>query len=265
MASIFTHHLFGLRLKKGLDKSWQTVTDSPLFLYGQQGPDFFFFHRGLKVNGENPGTTIHDRSFMNYFMRNKALLSTLDEDDPALAYFFGTACHFILDAHIHPTVDRLETNRYRHMDIESELDRYFMLQEGHDPLRTPTATLLPESDCADVMAPFYEDYGVSQKDIETALRGFRFYKKLFYCPSPVKEKALVFLLTLTGHGEYAGQIMHHQPFSEATASNGLLAADFERALELAPALLENLREMIRGEQVKPDAWWLKNYNGRDAV
>lgn len=263
MASIYTHDYFGRKLQKNCsNKSW---TQSKLFLFGQQGPDLFFFHLGLIFLKKNPGNFIHKNICADYIMRNLPYLRKLDRESAAYGYFMGTIGHFILDAHIHPVVDKLESKDYLHMEIESELDRYYMLKEGIDPNTFPLSRVLPPRNEAQKVAaaitPFYQTYGLDENQVYSSLLGFHRLKDLFYTGGVAKEKRIRGILNLLGLNHYAGQMIYQKPHEKAEISNYLLSDALEIAFALAPDLLENVEEYIQGK-VELDDFFYKDYNGK---
>lgn len=264
MASIYTHNRFGEELLKKPMEELRPFVHSPLFLFGNQGPDLFFFHLSLKINGRNPGDFIHERPHKDYIEKNKDLLRSLDPKGETFAYFLGSLCHFILDAHIHPVVDALETKTYTHMDIESELDRYFMERDGRDPFTFHLDRLLPSPNLAESITPLYTAYGVTDGDVKKSIQNFRRIKKIFHSESLRKEKFLLKLLSLLGKEKYRGLIIRQKPFQEAALSNPKLGLAYGTALSRAPGLLKNALAFIYAEEPL-DPFFQKNYNGRSVL
>lgn len=263
MPSIYTHDYFGRQMQKK-KLSFPSCT-SELFLFGQQGPDLFFFNVWMYVKGNNLGEKIHRNSCADYIHRNREYLQMLSSDSDAYGYFMGTICHFILDAHIHPLVDKLESKDYLHMEIESELDRYYMLKEGIDPNTFLLSRVLPPWNEAQKVAaaitPFYQTYGLDENQVYSSLLGFHRLKDLFYTGGFAKEKRIRGILNLLGLNHYAGQMIYQQPHEKAEISNRLLSDALEIAFALAPNLLENVEEYIQGK-VELDDFFYKDYNGK---
>lgn len=260
MASIYTHDKFGRLLMKKMPEVSCGLTNRILFQFGNQGPDFFFFNTKLKIDGKNPGTTIHDRPFYDYLDRNKDFVKSLDKSSDEYFYFVGSICHFILDSFIHPTVESLVTNDYSHMDIEIELDRYYMLLDGKDPHRYKLQSLIPEANYAPKIIPFYKSYGVKLKDVYHSLKGFKKYRTLFHTSTKVKEIFLVLLMKIIGKSEFTGQLLTYKVRPQSKKANEILNEKFEFALDEGPRLLKNaLNYIFIDEELDPH--FKKDYMG----
>ena len=108
---------------------------------------------------------------------------------PQLAsYLFGFACHFMLDSTCHGYVGRFEKQTgISHAEIETELDRYLMIESGKEPRVYLPASVLDDSEenCR-VIARMFPS--VTPKQIHRALEGQKLYDRLLTCKNPMKEK-----------------------------------------------------------------------------
>lgn len=260
MASIYTHDRFGRQVVKIMPEITCGLTNRILFQFGNQGPDLFFFNLNLKVDGVNPGTAIHDRPFKDYLDRNKEYVKSLGRCSDEFYYFAGTICHFILDSYIHPTVEANVTKDYSHMDIEIELDRYYMLKDGKNPHKFKMENIIPEPTIAPKVIHFYDSYGVKLKDVFKSIEDFKKFRKLFHTGTVAKEIFLKSVMTASGKKEFTGQLITHKVRPQAEEVNKVLVEKFDEALENAPRLLRNALDYIYNDD-ELDSQFLKDYMG----
>ncbi|MGF0039805.1 zinc dependent phospholipase C family protein [Peptoniphilaceae bacterium SGI.131] len=264
MASIYTHNRFGLLLRDRLNEDLKKLAESypSLYLLGQQGPDLFFFSpKSLKLK-PNPGSLIHDQNGEIFLNNQLDILGASDKNSPEAAYMLGSMCHFILDSHIHPTVNNLVTDTYSHIDIESELDRYYLLEDGHDPFKFYLNELIPKDPIFEkVVYKFYQKYDNVDRDyVMSGINYFRKIKKWFHAESMFKENFLKFIVKLAGQKDLQALLIRQIPFKEAENSNRILAEIFDKTLDKAAEILENtFRYIYEGGEVPLE--YKINYNG----
>lgn len=267
MASVYTHNRFGCQLLEKLPRSMQNFLEQhkELYLLGQQGPDLFFFNPKALMKPNSPGTIIHDSRGADFISRQANRLKHLSKDDPQVAYFIGSLCHYILDVHVHPTVNALvEPGDFSHIVIETELDRYFLEKDGEDPLHFKLNQLiLPADDKYEAVVPsFYASYEKADKAIVMGgIRFFRYVKRFFYVTSPAKEKLLLQIVKLIGDDpNYRGLIMRLKPLKQATHSNPLLEQCYEKALNHAYNVIQEALDYIYLDSDLSD-FFNHDYNG----
>ena len=171
MPSTYAHTRFGARVLQRLPQDVQRVMQAHRALYdiGLQGPDVLFHHKALSKNPVNElGRAMHKWSGKRFFgmMMDKA------QDDAAKAYLCGVMCHFALDSVCHGTINAMAARaQVHHFDVETELERTLMLQDGFDPMRLhPTRHFAPNADLARVMAAFY---GITQREATDSAKGMK--------------------------------------------------------------------------------------------
>lgn len=266
MASIYTHHRFGRLLIEQLPLPLQTITKKHLdyYLLGQQGPDIFFFNPFFLMKSNSPGMVIHAQSGQAYIEKQISHLKDKKLDTPEMAYFIGTLCHFILDAIIHPSVNALVNANITHLEIETELDRYYMLADNENPQSFRQDKLIANNPSfANVLYPFYQNYqGITKRQIKGALFCLRQIKKIFHNSSLRKEKVLFQLLKSLKFSDFTALIMTHQPNEEATQMYDLLTEKFDHALAIAPNMIEIILQYILTAETLPEICYL-NYEGEN--
>lgn len=96
-----------------------------LYLFGAQGPDFFYY-----INKMNPFTKKHYGTIGN-LLHEKKITKQFDSmlhyirahpTSENIAYFAGYLSHYILDVHCHPLICRLGPDSESHKRVEMALD-----------------------------------------------------------------------------------------------------------------------------------------------
>lgn len=265
MASIYTHNRFGLLLKNNLSESYQKLIENyqDLYLLGQQGPDIFFFNLKTTMKKGSPGMVIHGQSGKQYLDNIKQMLKKHPKDTAYAAYFLGSLCHYILDSKIHKTVEELKTENYTHLDIETELDRFYIIKDGYKGVDFHLEDLIPQTkQVYEIVPSFYENYeGASSKVVVDGIKGFSKIKKLFHAETAFKEKALFSILKLIGkEKKFSGLLMRLKPFEESLKSNEILDKIFEDTLKIAPKLIESAFSYVYDDGILIDDFKI-NYDG----
>lgn len=264
MACIYTHNRFALEVLPRLSEEAKDIARSHMDLYrfGNQGPDLYFFNFRMAVKKNAPGTFIHDRPGKNFIIKNIPVIKRAGFDSQTGAYMIGSILHFILDSHIHPTVNKLVTPTYSHLDIETELDRFYMILDGNDPLSFPQEDIIPSPALAKYVYPLYKGYpDVNYIETERAMRDFKKVKKFFRPSSQAKENFLLTVMKIPGLSQFTGQILRQKPLRPAAYSNKVLAALVDEAMEKAPALVKAAMDFMKGEADTLPEEFNCNYNG----
>ena len=209
--AIYAHEYFGKKVKELLDtKYFDLIESAPnAYLVGLQGPDLFFFYHPWKSSAiRQLGINIHYESAMHFF----TLAADVIKEDPSptkQSYLLGFFCHYMLDSTCHPAVTRLiQETGIQHMEIESELDRFLMLQTGKDPLRFDPAKNFPVcKSLAEEIQPFYPT--ASSKQIYHSLRDFKRYHQLLAPKNAIQRNFLYGAMRCIGvYKKYHGLVMH---------------------------------------------------------
>ena len=171
MPSTYAHDRFGARVLERLPQDVRRVLQAHRNLYdiGLQGPDVLFHHKALHKNPVNElGRAMHKWSGRRFF----GSLTDKAQDDAAKAYLCGVLCHFALDSTCHSTVNAIAVRvDVHHYDVETELERTLMLQDGKDPVTFHlTAHFAPDADLARVMAEFF---GITQREATDSAKGMK--------------------------------------------------------------------------------------------
>lgn len=264
MPSFYTHHHFGRDLMKLCPNRIRKVidVDTDLFLFGNQGPDLFFFNIPAALKGSNPGTAIHNTKFVDVLDKLKENVKSAGLNSEVASYFLGLTSHFYLDSSLHPTVNRLSKKGFGHLDIESELDRYYFRKDGIDENKFKQSTLIPNKTQAKYVYPVYENFeGVSLDEVKKSMSYFKIVKNIFHNSSKTKEKFILSTLKMIGrYDDFAGQLMRRTPFMEAQQTNEILSKMYTETLKTAPEFLDATIEYVfnNGKEL-PE--YRKDFNG----
>lgn len=263
MPSFYTHYNFGKKVIPKLSPKIQNIIkqNEELFVFGNQGPDLFFFDFLSAVRGKNPGGEIHSLPFIEIVKKARYNLLKLGVHSNANVYFLGLCCHFLLDSTAHPTVNALSTDDYTHFDIESELDRFFIEKNNEDALKLKQYELIPSPDIAEYIYPVYAGFPeVSKELIYSGIKDMRRIKKFFQPKGNAKENFIIGIEKLIRMKEFSGLLIMQQPFEEAAHSNELLEKLYYEALDRAPVFLDEVYAYVFESDDAP-AEFRKDFNG----
>ncbi|WP_296880280.1 zinc dependent phospholipase C family protein [Thomasclavelia sp.] len=195
MPASYSHYRLGNIVLNQLDGPLKQILIDYLDFYniGLHGPDILFYNRPYLHSRVNRlGSSMHKEIAREFF--EPALKKLKQTQSKAqLAYLCGFVCHFILDSNCHSQVDLIMANTKRtHFEIETELDRYFMIKDGLDPLRTHLTNHVHINDDIVTNIEIYFNRA-SKKDIYKSLTGFKFYDRLLVAPQ-IYKRALIYLV-----------------------------------------------------------------------
>lgn len=263
MPSFYTHYNFGKEVIPSLSSNIKNIIkqNEELFVLGNQGPDLFFFHILSAIKGKNPGSIMHDTNFKEIVDKARYNILKLGVHSPSNAYFFGLCCHFLLDATAHPTVDSISTDDYTHLDIESELDRYYLNKNKEDEFKFLQYKLIPSPDIAEYIYPIYAGFeDVSKELIYSSIQDMKLVKKIFQARGNSKEKFILNALKLLKMDGFSGQLIRQKPFTESESSNKVLASLYDDAIRRAPSFLDEVYSYVYEGADAPEEF-RKDFNG----
>ena len=241
MPTTYTHDKFGKDVYKKLPEHIKAVIRKGKGVYriGQHGPDIFFYYKPICLPQ-----------------------SRINKIGPQLAsYLFGFARHFMLDSTCHGYVGRFEKQTgISHAEIETELDRYLMIESGKEPRVYLPASVLDDSEenCR-VIARMFPS--VTPKQIHRALEGQKLYDRLLTCKNPMKEKVVLGGMHVLGcYDILEGQVMRKKANPACRESTTRLMELYQKALDETPAILENLYECLYGTGTTLSSRFLRDYH-----
>ena len=246
MPTTRAHYRHGEAVRKLVNQEARDVIDKypELFHFGVHGPDLLFYHDALKKNPVNQmGSKLHDLPGSYFFEHAVKVLEELKAEGsrdylPSLSYVYGVLCHFSLDLYCHGYVqEKIDASGISHTEIEAELDRELLVQEGLDPVRARlTGHLEPSGRNARVIARFYE--GLTQEDIHKAMVDMVKMLNYLVLPNRVMRAAVLGALKLVGQYEHKhGLIINYEKNMECADSTEHLIELMGEAVPFAADLI----------------------------
>lgn len=136
MPEIYTHYRFGSAVLATLPADIRRSIQRFRRLYdvGLHGPDLFYNYYPLgSRSGSLLGIKYHEQTGRAFFTRTCRAIR-LERSEAASAYLYGVLCHYVLDSTLHPFISlTAEQCGVSTLEIETELDRYFLELDGKMP------------------------------------------------------------------------------------------------------------------------------------
>lgn len=231
MPDTAAHHYFGQEVCKELRDDMRAflAAHKSVFDLGLQGPDLLFYFRPFRSG--NPvrdlGIGIHHQPALP---RMQAAAETLrrKNDDTALAYLVGYACHWALDSAFHGDIARMAPSSNEHFQLEAELDRQIILSHyASNSLRFPrwrlTQTRLARYDWLRVIYP-----ELSQSECAECAGSITYFMRLINAQTPLRLAAAAVVERLSGHpGMFRSAMVPRLPNMRFRAAAGQLYARLE--------------------------------------
>ena len=226
MPTTYTHDKFGKDVYKKLPEHIKAVIRKGKGVYriGQHGPDIFFYYKPICL----PQSRI-----------NK--IGPQMHKEPAFGFFE-------------------KQTGISHAEIETELDRYLMIESGKEPRVYLPASVLDDSEenCR-VIARMFPS--VTPKQIHRALEGQKLYDRLLTCKNPMKEKVVLGGMHVLGcYDILEGQVMRKKANPACRESTTRLMELYQKALDETPAILENLYQCLYGTGTTLSSRFLRDYH-----
>ena len=201
MPAIYAHYRFGQSVLALLSDSDKIMISKYKDLYniGLHGPDILFYYRPFSGNPVNrAGNRAHTVSGRVFFSGMWEVVEQQDQIEPYLAYLYGFLCHYALDSACHGCINELSrTTAFSHSQLETELDRYFMIADGKDPMRfLPTGHIHPGRENARIIASFFP--GIKAEEIYESLCTMVLIENLWIASNPVKRGLVTAALKISG-------------------------------------------------------------------
>lgn len=198
MPAAYSHYRLGQLVLDELNQPLKHVleTNQDLFDIGLHGPDILFYNRPYihsKIN--RLGSAMHkERADIFFYQALEILKET--KSAPQFAYLCGFICHYILDSNCHPYINTIiKETGVTHFEIETELDRYFMVKDRLDPLRTKLTDHIKVNDhTLNNIEPYFK---ATKKELYKSLKGMKFYDRLLLASQFYKRGLIYLVLKIT--------------------------------------------------------------------
>lgn len=249
MPTTFTHDIFGKDVFKKLPEQLKETIRRGKGLYriGLHGPDIFFYYWPIYDNKITQiGHRMH-KEMASGFMEKGIREFRTNPSSELASYLLGFACHFMLDSTCHGYIGQFEREKgVSHAEIETELDRYFMLREKKELFSyLPASVLEPTEENCKVIARVFPQ--VSVKELQSTIRWQKRYDRLLTCKNPAQEKIILGGMKVLGcYKSMEGQVMRKQANPVCEESTEHLVKLYGKAVEETPAILENLYDCMYG-------------------
>ena len=250
MPAAYAHYRFGKDVIDCLPLTCRNlVTENrSLFDIGLHGPDILFYHRPLSHDPVNRlGYGMHERPAAEFFQRAAMLYRTSDAPDALRAYLYGFICHFALDSTCHPYIEKMEHDSgLSHAEIETELERHFMLIDSKDPASyVPIEHIQATEEASRVIAPCFGS--LAPEDIKASLKGMIRSHNLLHAPKKAKRDVLYLGLRLAGKYDSMQGLVMKPDANEACGNYCLLLGKLYReAVTVASSLIRQYAGVLSG-------------------
>lgn len=247
MPASYVHYRFGREVLTCLPKHYREIINKhrELFDIGLHGPDILFYYKPLSSNRINKlGNAMHDESSAPFFLRMAELVREFPRAEALTAYLYGFICHFTLDSACHPYIEKMTTvGGFSHTELETELERYFMLRDHLDPaVYIPIQHIHATDVNCRVIAPCF---GLDSREIKASLKGMINCHKLLNAPSSCKRKLLYAGLKVTKNFDsMQGLILKPKPAIDCKKYCHELAQLFTDSITVAASLIQQYQNVI---------------------
>ena len=255
MPTTYTHYRFGKDVLRNLpDNIKKTAEDKrELFDIGLHGPDILFYYRPFYYNRVNQtGVKLHKKSAYQFFEHGKEVINKEYNSKSGEAYIYGFICHYALDSVCHKYIEKIiDVSGIGHSELEMELDRKLMVEDGLDPLiYVPIHHILPLKKSAYIIAPFFED--ISDKEVLSALKGMRWALKQLMPLNRFKDVIVRNVLKIVGLKNKYGLFMSHKANIKCEPYCCILEDKYNECISFAVKLIEEYKDYIDGKTVLID-------------
>ncbi len=254
MASTYTHFVFAREVLELLPEQIKTIITNNKEVYdiGCHGSDLLFYYYPLTPLEKNPirnyGYTLHEKKALPFFYDCLNIVKE-KRDDASLSYALGFVTHYALDMCVHGYVERKAQSHpdkdFTHGTIEVEFDRYLLVKEGKDPLRSSVIPhIVSSKKNAQVIAPFFPL--ADEKAIKMTLNSMIFFCNVFNAPSVLKRKIVYFLLKLFGKYEaFSSQIFSFNGDDRCIETNAEMQRRYDNAIPIAVELIKDFNDAVK--------------------
>lgn len=250
MPAAYTHYRFGKDVLNCLPLTCKKILteNRALFDIGLHGPDILFYYKPLSHNPVNRlGYGMHERPADEFFRKAADLYKNTEDPDAFRSYLYGFICHFALDSACHPYIEKMEHDSgLSHAEIETELERHFMLIDRKDPASyIPIGHIHATDEASRIIAPCFEP--LAPADILASLKGMIRSHKLLHAPKNPKRNILYLGLRLAGKYDSMQGLIMKPEANEACGNYCLLLGKLYReAVTVASSLIRQYAGVLNG-------------------
>ena len=237
MPSTYTHYSLANEILKLLPVELADICNKyeRQFQMGAQGPDFFYFYRPIKHNYYTKfGKQIHDSNFDELLKQMLPVLKEKGINSKEYAYVLGFITHFTLDSIFHPyVIPQVKKMKFRHTAMETEFDRYLLIQQGENPHTYPMWNAV-HKDKKTVECVSNLFYDIPKAVISECLKTYHFYRRFYYTPNRYRYYLVKLWFKPRCRSEYFGNLLFsYKERTKARKTNPELAVRYKYALKEA--------------------------------
>lgn len=242
MPATYAHYRFGASMlsKMPADVSRTAKRHRRMFDVGLHGPDLFFFYKPIRSTKVGRlGNKFHRQTGKEFFTRACRNLR-IDPSEAGQAYLYGVLCHFALDSHCHPLVERYSWEGIAsHPRVEAEFERFLLERDGKAPpfgMQLTKHMVLTAPEC-DIVSRFYP--GTNADHIRDSLKGMVNIRKAMELPEGILRTAVIKTMS-AGSEVFRDMVIQPQPDPRCEALNEELLEQYEKAGKAFPDMLLQL-------------------------
>lgn len=211
MPSTYFHYRYGKDIFKLLPQQTQKLIEQSRELYdiGLHGPDICLYYEPMTFNAVKKNCfSLHKQYADELFKHSATHIQESINQDAYKVYLIGFICHYALDSICHPYVEKIiSLEEVSHTDLETNLDRYFMLADGLDPMKHfPITHINPSDENSKIIKLFYPSLTVDE--VKTCLEGMIEATKFFHATNTKRLEEIYLLLHDNNcYGPMSGLVM----------------------------------------------------------
>lgn len=247
MPDFYAHYVHGQRVFSLLpEETADAISNKNLYNLGLQGPDFLYFHKPFKKNGNEVlqlATDIHNKNCTDVL---DAVLNKIkiEPNTDEFSYMMGFVGHFGLDSCCHPYVNAMVTDMHRdHAEIEMEFEKFLLEKANLPPLRYKAHEYIDISEAeAEAVTNIYRCLlpSIRAEDILRSFRTFKMGKHFFYSPTRFSQCLKLILIRFFGMYNFLqGHIIRSADHPKSKISNEKLFLLYNNSIEITAELMDN--------------------------
>lgn len=215
MPSTYSHYRFGKDILSRLPEQAQNFIEQYRELYdiGLHGPDICLYYEPMSFNPVKQNSfRLHKEYADVLFQRTACLMKEAPNPDAYKVYLIGFVCHYALDSVCHPYVEKIiSLGEIGHTELETDLDRYFMIKDSLDPMSHFPITHIKSTDFnSEIIKVFYETLSI--EEVKMCLEGMIKVTKFFHATTEERLNELYDILKENGcFGPMHGLVMKPAP------------------------------------------------------
>lgn len=242
MPAAYAHYRFGAAMLSKMpgDLSRVAKRHRRMFDVGLHGPDLFFFYKPVfTTKVSRLGNKFHRQTGKEFFARACRNLR-LDPNEAGHAYLYGVLCHYALDSHCHPLVEKYSWEGIAsHSRIEAEFDRFLMVKDGLRPpygVKMTKHMSLTKPEC-EIVSRLYP--GAEAGHIQDSLKGMVSIRKALDMPNTLLRTVVVKTMS-AGSSTFRDMVTGPEADPVCRELNEPLLERYRQSAKAFPEMLQQL-------------------------